>query len=860
MMARARSSLRGLGRLALCALAVLVVLFGRSPAMAEEQALRGIALVVGQSKYVDLPALANPANDARLIAGILGDLGFEVSTVMDADAARLQRSLDRFAQDAESHDVAILYYAGHGIEAGGENYLVPVDTRARDPQGLAPLSPFLSRIQAKVPVTILLLDACRTNPFPEGTPVAVGSSSPVPISNAGLGSLRGAVGLRQDGDRPDSLGSVIGFSAEPGKAALDGEGGSSPYAAALAKHLPASGFAFGDVMTMVTEEVYLSTGARQLPWTNASLRRQLFFGLAPEAQTGDEALIRGGRRKLLLTIAETPRPTRQLVEQVAAQNGVPMDALYGMLEVLGVDVKDRSGNLGQQLNQGAQRLRSIQAERNAQTQQDPEIIRLSALADRAEQEGAIALALSFRERASQRAGEIDGALDSAEADIEARRRELAATFERNAQTAILNFDFDTAARRYADAYAQIEPYDIAKSYWLKVSEADAWADHGDQTEDNNALKQSLVAYGRALEIGRAAPNPRRDAALRGNRAIVLTKLGDRTGQEDWLKQAIAEYDAVIKQSPRKMLPLDWAYAQLNAGNLYELLGSRTGGAKYLNRALKSFRGAAEVMTREAMPQQWAGLQMNIGNVEYSLGQRGGDARSYRRSVDAIKTALTVWTAENEPSDWANAQTNLGSSLTALGRATGDSKFIREGIAAFDAASRVITFEREPSDWARIQRNLASALIDSARMDDDKDSYRAAIENLKASRRVYTAENNHLAFASTYHEEGRALLYLGSMDKNVDMLREANSALKTALSHMRVDKTPIDWARSRGVQAEILAQIGKLTGDKASLREARAAFEEARTAYRKNGMGETSQDYWKKQIAAIDAQLSGATNP
>ncbi len=843
-------------RQVLAALAACLIVSVATAAEAQDSALKGIALVVGQSNYTALPPLANPANDARLISGLLGDLGFEVTTVLDADRQKLSRALRRFAEDAEGSDVALLYFAGHGIEAGGENFLVPIDAVPDDPQGLAALSPLLSELQAAVPVTILLLDACRTNPFPPGAMIAADGSSPAPVSAVGLGALRGVVPMKKAGGAdPDTLGAVIGFAAEPGKAALDGDAGSSPYAAALAKHLPASGFAFGDVMTMVTEEVYLATAARQLPWTNASLRRQLYFGLAPEEKGGDEALIRGERRKLLLTIASTPLEIRQLVEQVANTNGVPMDALYGMLDVLGVDVTARSGNLAEQLSQGADRLRQILAERDVQTRQDPDIVRLASLADTAEKEGTIRLALSFRERASQRADQIDASLDEVEANIETRRRELASTFENHAETAILNFDFDTAARRYADAFAQVERYDIGRSYGFKVSEADAWADHGDKTGDNDALKESLVAYKRAYDIGRAAPNSRRDAALRGNMAIVLTILGERTGDERWLQQAIAEYDEVIRQSPRNRVPMDWAYAQLNAGNLYEILGSRGGGAEYLQRALKSFRGAAEVMTRKKMPSQWAGLQMNIGNVEYAIGQSGGDKDNYRRSVAAIRTALQIWTREDEPSEWANAQANLGSSLNALGRATGDTKPIVEGIAAFEAAILVATFEREPVTWARIQQNRASALIELARIDGNAAHYHAAIEGLRLSRRVYTAETYLPAYASTFHEEGRALLYLGILEKSVPILREANAALVTAMSHMRRDASPIDWARVRSVQGEILAEIGTIAADKQALRDARQAYEDARTTFRDNGMGETGQGFWEKQIAAIDALLA-----
>ena len=848
------SSLRILVRHALFALAATLLL--SLSAFAEDKTLKGVALVIGQSDYAALPRLANPANDARLISGLLGNLGFEVTTVLDADGTKLSRALRRFAEDAEGSDVALLYFAGHGVEAGGENFLVPVDAQPSEPKDLAAISPLLAELQAAVPVTILLLDACRTNPFPAGARIAVDGSAPVEVSSAGLGALRGVVPMKAAGTTdPESLGAVIGFAAEPGKAALDGDAGSSPYAAALAKHLPASGFAFGDVMTMVTEEVYLATAARQLPWTNASLRRQLYFGLAPEEKAGDEALIRGERRKLLLTIASTPLETRQLVEQVANTNGVPMDALYGMLDVLGVDVTARSGNLAEQLSQGADRLRQILAERDVQTRQDPDIVRLASLADTAEKEGAIRLALSFRERASQRADQIDASLDEAEANIETRRRELASTFENHAETAVLNFDFDTAARRYADAFAQIERYDVARSYGFKLSEADAWADHGYKTGDNEALKESLVAYKRAYDIGRSAPNPLRDASLRGNMAIVLTMLGERTGDESWLRQAISEYDQVLREVPRSRHPLDWAEAQLNLGNLLEIVGSRTGKAEYVQRAIESYHDAAEIMTRREMPSAWAGLQMNISNAEYSLGQRSGDIENYRRSLKAIRLALQIWTRENAPSEWADAQSNLGSSLNALGRATDDPRLIREGIAAFEAAIVVATLEREPVTWAQIQRTHASALIELARIDGNAANYRSAIEGLKLSRQVYTAETYLPAYALTYHEEGRALLYLGSLEKSVPILREANAALETALSHTRRDASPIDWARARSVQGEILAQIGTIAADNQALRDARQAYDEARTTFRDQGMGETGQGFWEKQIAAIDAQLA-----
>ena len=116
----------------LLALAMLVAV---APARAEEP-LRGVALVIGQSAYEKLPALPNAANDARAIDRLLSDLGFDVDAVPDGDRRRLDRAFERFLEDAADADVALVYYAGHGVEAGGENYIVPVDAAAPQAGGV----------------------------------------------------------------------------------------------------------------------------------------------------------------------------------------------------------------------------------------------------------------------------------------------------------------------------------------------------------------------------------------------------------------------------------------------------------------------------------------------------------------------------------------------------------------------------------------------------------------------------------------------------------------------------------------------------------------------------------------------------
>ena len=153
-----------------CLLCLCVVLLVPHSSRAEV-ALKGVALVIGNGDYQHLPKLANPDHDARDIEKLLNELGFDTVITSDRDARAAAAEIStRFVEDAEGADVALLYYAGHGIEAGGENFLVPVDAdlSALDAAGerLVPLSAFVERLKATVPVAIVMLDACRNNPFP----------------------------------------------------------------------------------------------------------------------------------------------------------------------------------------------------------------------------------------------------------------------------------------------------------------------------------------------------------------------------------------------------------------------------------------------------------------------------------------------------------------------------------------------------------------------------------------------------------------------------------------------------------------------------------------------------------------------
>ncbi|MEO5758353.1 MAG: caspase domain-containing protein, partial [Mesorhizobium sp.] len=471
--------------------AMLFCLAATTLQAAETKNLKGVALIVGQSNYEHITALPNPANDARDMAKMLTDLGFDARGVTDRDAAKLKRDLERFVEDAEGADVALIYYSGHGIEAGGENYLVPVDadvSSLKDADAaLVPISAVMDELKKTVPVTIILLDACRTNPFPPDAMVRKApTASASPIGEGGLEPLRGAKTLANAPAATESLGTVIGFAAEPGRPALDGAAGeNSPYAAALLRHLAAmKGTEFGSVMRMVTEEVYLDTKAKQRPWVNESLRRLLYFGVAPPEPTGDDGLITGERRQLLLTISDLPDPKRAQVELASLQDGVPLDALYGVLRALGTEkIPEDPTDLQKVLDAQSERLKKVMSEQAALRADDPEIKRLVASADRAIGQGAIATARKFLDEAVGRVEETGSAVDDAEALVKLKRIADAGIYARRADASALVFDYLAAANDYGKAFSLVEKWDDKLRWNYKNQEAEALSARGYATGD-----------------------------------------------------------------------------------------------------------------------------------------------------------------------------------------------------------------------------------------------------------------------------------------------------------------------------------------------------------------------------------------
>lgn len=231
------------------------------------QAEKRVALVVGNAGYQTAPALATPANDAEDMAKTLKDIGFSVILERNLSKRDMERAIGRFARLAQDADVALFYYAGHGLQYRGVNYLAPIDSRLEDEFSLSfdltRLDDVLYALDQARGVRILILDACRDNPLLDRLSRTAMNRSYAPTR--GLARIEPTRGM------------LIAYSTQPNQVAIDGDGRNSPFASALIKELNEPGVEVGALFRRVAAEVHRQTEGRQLPELSLSLLGELYL-------------------------------------------------------------------------------------------------------------------------------------------------------------------------------------------------------------------------------------------------------------------------------------------------------------------------------------------------------------------------------------------------------------------------------------------------------------------------------------------------------------------------------------------------------------------------------------------------------
>jgi hypothetical protein len=230
---------------------------GTGAALAEKR----VALVMGNSAYKNVARLANPANDAALVGGMFRKAGFDtVDVKLDLNVADMRKALRDFGGKAREADVAVVYYAGHGIELDGTNYLIPTDATLETDSDVLdetlPLDRALFAVEPAKQLRLVILDACRDNPFAKTMKRTIAAR---------------AIGRGLAKVEPTSPNTMIAFAAKAGSTASDGDAKNSPFATALVERLPMPGLDLRKAFGFVRDDVLKTTGYKQEPYVYGSL-------------------------------------------------------------------------------------------------------------------------------------------------------------------------------------------------------------------------------------------------------------------------------------------------------------------------------------------------------------------------------------------------------------------------------------------------------------------------------------------------------------------------------------------------------------------------------------------------------------
>jgi uncharacterized caspase-like protein len=236
-----------------------------------------VAFVVGNSAYLHAPQLRNPYNDATQLSEALTRLDFEVIRVLNMGKDQMDRQIQRFSGKMKNADIAVFFYAGHGIQINSKNFLIPVDFDPENTENLGlqlvSLDKVLHEMEKGKHTSIIFLDACRDNPLADQISSNISAGRSVRLDqNRGIDDVRQGLA-----EVEGKAGTLIAYATQPGNVALDGAGLNSPFTEALLEYIEEPGIDIRDILTKVRMRVMKKTKEKQVPWDHSSLVEKVYF-------------------------------------------------------------------------------------------------------------------------------------------------------------------------------------------------------------------------------------------------------------------------------------------------------------------------------------------------------------------------------------------------------------------------------------------------------------------------------------------------------------------------------------------------------------------------------------------------------
>jgi uncharacterized caspase-like protein len=680
-------------RLALLVLILLVA----GPAAAAD---RMVALVFGSDRYATLRPLENATGDAKTVADTLEGLGFEVTLELDRDLRRMRRALDDFREDGKGAAVALIFYAGHGVEISGTNRLLPTDTSVDSLAALEASTLTLDEVRAAAtaiaPVALILLDACREDPF------------------AAAGATEGRGGARLPKDIADNVRPGLGrmgearntlfaFAAAPGAVASDGSGPNSPFTTALTRYLGTEGLEIRSVLTLVQQEVYDRTGGAQLPYIENGLPAMFFAG----TQAGDLP----ERERLLLAMAGLSPGLRAEIERIASAEGVPLAPLFGALIAGGLGergLEQRTADLTDAARAYAatrDQLKSLSAE-------DPEVTRLRDAAEELLSLGALTEARAALDQAIA----LDKAsLGTLKENLVARTASAAASLAAKAGVARTALDYPAAIEALVEAAAlhdEIAP--LTPDEDIAFARESALGDLGQlyrQTGDiTAALATARRQHQAAIDRFAASGTVEAERAI----SVALERLGDIyvvTGDLDRALQTALEgleiAQKIAAENPEFKIPRrDLGVSYIKLGDLRLERGEVAAAVDAFRLSLSIARELAQDLPDSEEPlrdQQIA--HTRLGDALQASGDIAGAQENYEAGLVIARRLLAAGPTDRE------RRRDLGISIGKIAEIRIRTK---DFTAALEAANeqRAITealTQEDPLDTRLIRDDIAAMM-------------------------------------------------------------------------------------------------------------------------------------------------------